>query len=776
MALVVFDCFDTIVVPTPNAPRLEQWADLFAAHLRIPQARARRAVYPMITSCLGDGPMNLATEDVLRRTLCRGPGAPPLADALDALWVAAGNADGRYAAAPGVHALLARLRAEGHTLRLLSNCVLTRDHMTRLLRDLDLLAPFDELHLSSEGVGKKPGRAFFQRAAHGSWDRVVMVGDSPEVDLATAADLGWATVDVLAEPDPWAAVLARAGGAPADPEPLRGGQAHLTDALRWRAREQPSRVAHRVVGGDALTFGEWRRRAEALAARISASCAPGSRVGLAFARTEAAEAAVALLAAWLVEAVPVLLPADRAVRSAVTDGLGLVGVLDGSGWAWRRPVDDVPDPYTGPEERRDAAVVLTSGTEGMPKAVAVPRCDLVRDVPEPWSPEVMVNLSPLSTVDALGNLTAPLLDGRLVVTLNGVTGEGFRQAVEEHRPTYLKLVPSMIRLLAASGTPPTTSVTRIALGSAAIGVPDVAALRALFPRARIEADYSSTESGRASLVCRVDDYETTGWAGELGAPRFGGGVRLVDEDGAVIGAPGVPGEIQLRPPDGVPRRVITLPGQAPRRAADGWVPMGDVGEYDDRGRLWFRCRTSEVVNVGGEKVSLPDVEAALLLVPGIAEVATAAVAHPVLGSAVAALVVPADGADTALVRGAVARRFRGADRPGRIGFVDRIPLNDNGKVSRAEVARLVAEAPQQVAPVTEDAFMAVVRAALGDGLSVTDSVVDSGASSLGLVLLCVDLEWSFGVLLDVFDVLSAPSFADLIAVTRERQHDAFARP
>ncbi|MCI4066795.1 HAD family hydrolase [Micromonospora sp. R77] len=220
MALVVFDCFDTVVVSAPDAPRAEHWAGLFARHLGIPVARAQRAIYPMITSCLGDGAMNLATEDVLRRTLCRGADAPSLSEALAALWTAAGNADGRYTAAPGVAGLLARLRAEGHTLRLLSNCILTREQMTHLLRDLDLFEPFDELHLSSEGVGKKPDPAFFRRAATGVWDRIVMVGDSVEIDLTAAGQLGWDTVDVLTEPDPWGAVLDRAAGAGSSSTPL----------------------------------------------------------------------------------------------------------------------------------------------------------------------------------------------------------------------------------------------------------------------------------------------------------------------------------------------------------------------------------------------------------------------------------------------------------------------------------------------------------------------------------------------------------------------------
>lgn len=210
--LVVFDCFETLVKSTASAPRPEHWASLFARHLGISSVRAQRAIYPMINSCLSYGQINMSTEHVLRRTLCRGSDTPSMAEALSALWVAAGNADGRYIAADGARGLLEHLVASGHTVRLLSNCILTRGQMARLLRELDLLKPFDEMHLSSEGVGKKPDLAFFARAARGVWEEVVMVGDSYEIDIAPADRLGWHTVNVSTEANPWHAVVRRIDG------------------------------------------------------------------------------------------------------------------------------------------------------------------------------------------------------------------------------------------------------------------------------------------------------------------------------------------------------------------------------------------------------------------------------------------------------------------------------------------------------------------------------------------------------------------------------------
>jgi len=543
----------------------------------------------------------------------------------------------------------------------------------------------------------------------------------------------------------------------------------LISSFLQRVEEQPERVAHRIAGGGVLTYGMWWQRAEALGATLARTCQPGDRVGLAFARTETLEAAVALFAVWSAGAVPVLVPSDRAVRSDVHEGLGIVGVLDGTGRAWQHADVSASDPYVGADEFADAAIILTSGTEGLPKAVAIPQYELHRDAPEWWSGDVMFNLSPLYTGDALDNLIAPIVDGRLVVSLSSVTGSSFWRAIEEYRPTYLKVVPSMVRLLSTASGPIGTSVTRVGIGSAAVNPNDVAELRKMFPNAEISVDYSSTESGRASLVARADDFETTGWVGELGHPRFRSAVRLVGDDGSVIKKAGVPGDIQLRTPGGRSRRVVSLSGRSTPSNTDGWIAMGDIGEYDENQRLWFRCRSSEVVNVGGEKISLRAIEAALLEIPNIHDAATAEIPHPVLGSAIAAVVVAVQDAPEQAIRDEIGRRFRGADRPHRISFETSVPLNDNGKISRFDVARLVEAAPHPMSPVTEDTFMSLVHSALGDSLALTDSVLDSGASSLALIVLCVDLESKFGVPIDIYEALSVPSFAHLSAAILARQ-------
>jgi acyl-CoA synthetase (AMP-forming)/AMP-acid ligase II len=113
--------------------------------------------------------------------------------------------------------------------------------------------------------------------------------------------------------------------------------------------------------------------------------------------------------------------------------------------------------------------------------------------------------------------------------------------------------------------------------------------------------------------------------------------------------------------------------------------MGDLGRLDAEGYLYLTDRHQDVIKSGAFKVSSLEVEAALHEHPGVAEVAVVGVPHPVLGSVVAAAVVPrAQAADTGLtlpaLRAFLAGRLADHQLPARLLLLDRLPRNEGGKV------------------------------------------------------------------------------------------------
>src|SRR5690606_24971432 len=113
-------------------------------------------------------------------------------------------------------------------------------------------------------------------------------------------------------------------------------------------------------------------------------------------------------------------------------------------------------------------------------------------------------------------------------------------------------------------------------------------------------------------------------------------LSIVDEDGLPVPT-GQRGEIRVR-------GATVMPGYLGDPALnevlrEGWFHTGDIGSLDEHGFLYLHGRLREVINRGGEKVSLPEVDAALLRHPAVADAAAFAVPHPRLGQDVAAAVV-----------------------------------------------------------------------------------------------------------------------------------------
>jgi acyl-CoA synthetase (AMP-forming)/AMP-acid ligase II len=96
-------------------------------------------------------------------------------------------------------------------------------------------------------------------------------------------------------------------------------------------------------------------------------------------------------------------------------------------------------------------------------------------------------------------------------------------------------------------------------------------------------------------------------------------------------------------------------------------------------------RVSDLINVAGKKVNPAEVEAELLTVPGVRDAVVFGRTSSLRHQEVAACVV----ADSALSEKEVLkicrRRLSGWQVPKRIFVVDRLPVNERGKVSRKEL-------------------------------------------------------------------------------------------
>ena len=122
---------------------------------------------------------------------------------------------------------------------------------------------------------------------------------------------------------------------------------------------------------------------------------------------------------------------------------------------------------------------------------------------------------------------------------------------------------------------------------------------------------------------------------------------------------------------------------------DGWLRTGDLGRVDDGGYFWLSARASDIINVGGRKVSPHELEAVLLRHPAIAECACVGIPDPLSGQAVAAFLVACPGRRELPKLSELAKLLRENVEPYKVPrkfeWVDELPKSSSGKVLRHQL-------------------------------------------------------------------------------------------
>jgi malonyl-CoA/methylmalonyl-CoA synthetase len=149
------------------------------------------------------------------------------------------------------------------------------------------------------------------------------------------------------------------------------------------------------------------------------------------------------------------------------------------------------------------------------------------------------------------------------------------------------------------------------------------------------------------------------------------------------------GEIQVRGPN-LFLEYLNRPDATADAFVDGWFATGDVATRSSDGyiRIVGR-RATDLIKSGGYKIGAGEIENALLEHPGVAEAAVTGEPDDDLGERIVAWVVPA-GADRPGERELadhVAKLLTPHKRPREVRYLEELPRNAMGKVTKSELAR-----------------------------------------------------------------------------------------
>jgi long-chain acyl-CoA synthetase len=175
------------------------------------------------------------------------------------------------------------------------------------------------------------------------------------------------------------------------------------------------------------------------------------------------------------------------------------------------------------------------------------------------------------------------------------------------------------------------------------------------------------------------------WLGSAGRPVSNVQVRVVDEAGKDC-APGVIGEI-IGKGDNVMKGYYNMPEATAAAIRDGWYYSGDMGYFDEYGYLFIADRKKDMIISGGENIYPREVEEALLLLDGVADVAVIGVPDDAWGEAVKAIIVKKPGAELteAMVIEHCKKHIASYKKPKSVDFVDVLPRSALGKVLKHEL-------------------------------------------------------------------------------------------
>jgi 2-aminobenzoate-CoA ligase len=334
-----------------------------------------------------------------------------------------------------------------------------------------------------------------------------------------------------------------------------------------------------------------------------------------------------------------------------------------------------------------ALIAFTSGTTGMPKGTmhfhrdVVAICDCwPRSTLKARPDDVFTGSPPLAFTFGLGGLLLfPMRIGAATLLLERAPPEVLLPAIAEHRATVLFTAPTSYRAMAREAHRFDLSSLRKCVSA---GEPLPAPTRQLWKHTtgiELIDGIGATEL----LHIFISHDEAHAKPGATGTPIPGYRACVMDEAGQPL-PPGRVGRLAVKGPTGC--RYLADDRQL-QYVRDGWNYTGDAYLVDDEGHFVYQARTDDMILSSGYNIAGPEVEAALLAHPAVAEVGVIGVPDDERGQIVKAFVVlkpgfDADEATVRLLQEHAKQAIAPYKYPRAIEFLASLPRTETGKLQR----------------------------------------------------------------------------------------------
>lgn len=344
-----------------------------------------------------------------------------------------------------------------------------------------------------------------------------------------------------------------------------------------------------------------------------------------------------------------------------------------------REIYDILSSSQVPEGTAD--ILYTTGTTGKSKGVIISHRTIIADAEnliegQGFSHDLLFIISgPLNHIGSLSKIFPVTMQGATLYILEGMKDlDKFFEALDypaEKNATFF--VPATIRmLLMFSGerlSKYADKIDFIESGAAPLAHSDMLRLCEVLPKTRLYNTYASTETG---IIATYNFNDGECIPGCLGKPMSHSRIIITPE-----------GKISCQG-DTLMSGYVNDPALTASILKDDTIYTSDIGELDEKGRLHLKGRETDVINVGGFKVSPSEVEDAAMSFPGVKDCICIGIPHPITGMGLKLIVALEDG--SSLDKQGLARLLKSKLETFKVPLLyqqaDSIKRTYNGKLDR----------------------------------------------------------------------------------------------
>ena len=270
-------------------------------------------------------------------------------------------------------------------------------------------------------------------------------------------------------------------------------------------------------------------------------------------------------------------------------------------------------------EARPGLILFSSGSTGKPKAILHDFNRIADKFIVQRAPTIAIPFLMIDHFGGINTILGIVANLGTVVTVADRSIAAICRAIQEHRVELLPTTPSFLTMLMASNLHRTydlSSLKRITYGTEVMPQTTLDRVTAEFPGVVLQQTYGLSEIGVMRSQSRPDGSLWVRIGGDGFKTKVIDDVLWIKSDFAMLGYLNAPSNFD----------------------ADGWFNTQDKVDVDGE---YFRIlgRTTDLINVGGQKVYPSEIENVILTVDNVADVAVYGEANALLGSIVVARIL-----------------------------------------------------------------------------------------------------------------------------------------